>query len=72
MNRIATSHIRMALIALLALLLISVTLSVSPEAAEYNGAVYKLSEDETYVIIIGYSEEFPKIEIPAEIEGFKY
>ena len=38
-------------------------------AEDDSGAVYKISEDGTYVIITGYSEEFPKIEIPAEIDG---
>ena len=70
MNRIAKSRIFITLAAVFTvLLLITLLPATKAEAAEYNGAVYQLSEDETYVIIIGYSEEFPKIEIPAEIEG---
>lgn len=34
-----------------------------------DGAVYEISEDGTHVIIIGHSEDFPKLVIPAEIEG---
>ena len=70
MNRIAKSPVLIILAALVtALLLFSFIPMTSVDAAEYNGAVYKISEDETYVTIRGYSEEFPKIEIPAEIEG---
>lgn len=34
-----------------------------------QGAVYEISDNGEYVIITGYSEEFPKISIPTEIEG---
>lgn len=61
---------------ILAAVMTAVVLTVCPfipftaEASGITeGAVYEISEDETYVIIIGYSEEFPKITIPSEIEG---
>lgn len=34
-----------------------------------DGAVYEISKDGSHVIIVGHSEEFPRLVIPAEIEG---
>ena len=70
MNRLTKTLL--TFIAVFALILTAFTLiSPSPvSAAETDsGAVYEISEDGTYVIITGYSEEFPKIEIPSEIDG---
>ena len=40
------------------------------KGTDYNsGAVYEIRGDGTYAVIIGYSEDLPKLVIPAEIEG---
>ena len=60
----------MAIFTLLITATILLTGGITATAAEDDsGAVYEISEDGTYVIITGYSEEFPKIEIPANIDG---
>ncbi|MBR2461027.1 MAG: leucine-rich repeat domain-containing protein [Clostridia bacterium] len=57
-------------IAALLLVFAAFALSIPVRAAEADcGVVYEISSDNTYVVIIGYSEEFPKIVIPAEIDG---
>jgi len=56
------------------ILTVAVTLITLPNLTAYasednSGAVYKISDDNTHIVIIGYAEEFPQITIPSEIEG---
>ena len=72
LNRITNKILICAVAVFTLILTFAVMPSLSPAvtAAESDsGAVYEISEDGTYVIITGYAEDFPKIEIPSQLEG---
>ena len=54
------------LISVLTVLFIS---CLTPVSAARSGVKYKVSEDGTYIIITGYDEQFPTLNIEAEIDG---
>ena len=54
------------LISVLTVLFIS---CLTPVSAARSGVKYKVSEDGTYIIITGYDEQFPTLEIESELEG---
>ncbi len=54
------------LISILALIFISCFTTVS---AAKSGVTYKVSDDGTYIIITGYDDQFPTLNIESEIDG---
>ena len=54
------------LISVLTVLFIS---CLTPVSAARSGVKYKVSEDGTYIIITGYDEQFPTLEIESELDG---
>ena len=50
-------------------LLPQLSLSTNAATEDKSGAIYEISEDGTFVIIIGYVDQIPSISIPAELDG---
>lgn len=42
---------------------------LTPVSAARSGVKYKVSDDGTYIIITGYDEQFPTLEIESELDG---
>lgn len=74
MNKVFSTY-KYILMLLAVLVILSMSLAVFGDegdvikGSDHSGVVYEIRGDGAYAVIIGYNEDFPKIEIPAEVEG---